>query len=77
MEQQKVDDRRPTGDDSSHEEGEFSQENVKHKDNGQGHINKNEGATRHQSDHSSQSRFLGWLALFSHTLIKMFYTLEI
>ncbi|KAK4407189.1 Peptidyl-prolyl cis-trans isomerase CYP63 [Sesamum angolense] len=58
-EQQKRDDRKHGGDDSSREEGEFSQKNDDHINNGQGHINSNQAATRlNQSDNSSRSRSL-------------------
>ncbi|KAL0389452.1 UNVERIFIED_CONTAM: Peptidyl-prolyl cis-trans isomerase CYP63 [Sesamum calycinum] len=56
-EQQKRDDRKHGGDDSSREEGEFSQKNDDHINNGQGHINSNQAAARlNQSDNSSRSR---------------------
>ncbi|KAL0419839.1 UNVERIFIED_CONTAM: Peptidyl-prolyl cis-trans isomerase CYP63 [Sesamum radiatum] len=58
-EQQKRDDRKHGGDDSSREEGEFSQKNDDHINNGQGHINSNQAAARlNQSDNSSRSRSL-------------------
>ncbi|KAL0435677.1 UNVERIFIED_CONTAM: Peptidyl-prolyl cis-trans isomerase CYP63 [Sesamum radiatum] len=56
-EQQKRDDRKHSGDDSSREEGEFSQKNDDHINNGQGRNNSNQAAARlNQSDNSSRSR---------------------
>lgn len=58
-EQQKRDDRKHSGDDSSREEGEFSQKNDGHINNGQGRITSNQAAALlNQSDNSSRSRSL-------------------
>lgn len=56
-EEQKGDDRKHTGDDSSHEEGELPQKSVSHLNNGQGRIKDNENAARgQQADGSSRSK---------------------
>ncbi|KAK4418323.1 Peptidyl-prolyl cis-trans isomerase CYP63 [Sesamum alatum] len=58
-EQQKGDDRKHSGDDSSREEGEFSQKKDNHINNGQGRIDSNQAAARlNQSNNSSRSRSL-------------------
>lgn len=58
-EDQKADHTKHTGDDSSHEEGEFSHKNVIHANNSQGNINNDENGTRlAQANNSSRSRFL-------------------
>ncbi|KAG8389289.1 hypothetical protein BUALT_Bualt02G0213400 [Buddleja alternifolia] len=49
MDQQKADERIHNGDDSSHEEGEFSQKNDNHTINGKGHISDNRAAISSRS----------------------------
>ncbi|KAL1547187.1 peptidylprolyl isomerase [Salvia divinorum] len=54
--EQKGDDRKHTGDNSSHEEGELPQKNGSHMNNGQGHIKNNETSARGRRANSSRSR---------------------
>ncbi|XP_057801020.1 peptidyl-prolyl cis-trans isomerase CYP63-like [Salvia miltiorrhiza] len=55
-EERKGDDRKHTGGDSSHEEGELPQKNGTRMNNGQGHIKNNETSTRGRRADSSRSR---------------------
>ncbi|KAG6434932.1 hypothetical protein SASPL_106576 [Salvia splendens] len=55
-EEQKGDDRKHTGDNSSHEKGELPQKNGSRINNGQGHIKNNETSARGERAYSSRSR---------------------